>query len=263
VVDALVLSGGAIERERFVGLSPDIVCKAQLPILGRPMVEWVVRGLRSCPRMGRIVVVGPEGIGTPSLRDRGVTLVPEPGGIAANLRAGLDALPGSQRVLALSGDLPLLTPAALDDLFTNAPDADLVYPYVERADILRDFPDRDWLFARTPDGMFTGSSAALCRPEALLANWPWVEEILNARRMKPLGLARMVGPSFALRYLLRRLRVSDVEQKLSSRLHLVGRGYQTRFTELTMDVDKLSDTARVEQVLRQRERTARSQPVPG
>jgi molybdopterin-guanine dinucleotide biosynthesis protein A len=258
MVDALVLSGGAIERERFPDLGAEIERKAQIPILGRPLVEWVVRGLWSCPRIEQIVVVGSLGAAMPGLKEWGAVVMPEASDIAENLRAGLGALSGSRRVLALSGDLPLVSRAALDDLLSHAPEADLVYPYVARADILRDFPDRDWLFARTPAGDITGSSAALCRPETLLANWPWVREILEARRSQPLGLARMVGLSFALRYLIGRLRVDDVEQKLSSQLRLVGRGYQTRFTELSMDVDKASDIPLVERVLRAREAAAGS-----
>src|SRR5439155_601218 len=113
----------------------------------RPMVEWVVRGLRSCPRIEWIVVVGDEGAVTPPLQESGAVVMREAGGIAENLQAGLGALSGSRRVLALSGDLPLVSRAALDDLLSHAPEADLVYPYVHRADIQRDFPERDWLFA--------------------------------------------------------------------------------------------------------------------
>lgn len=263
MIDALVLSGGSLETGRFPGFGPEDVCKAQLPILGRPMVEWVVRGLRSCPQIRCIATVGDPRLGTPALRKYGATVTPEAGEIGRNLRAALDALPGAERVQGLSGDLPLVSREALEDLFTNAPQADLVYPYVGRADILRDFPERDWLFAHTPEGVFTGSSAALFRPEAVLANWQWVEEILNARRRSPVGLALMVGPTVALRYLLRSLRVVDVEKKLSSLLHFVGCGFQTHFTDLTMDVDKWSDVALVERVLKQREeqRAAQSRRV--
>jgi molybdopterin-guanine dinucleotide biosynthesis protein A len=253
MVDALVLAGGTIEKERFQGLDPAIARKAQIPILGRPMVEWVVRSLRDCPQVGRIVVVGHESLDTPSLRALDAGVAPERADIDENLRAGLDALPVSPRVLALSGDVPLLTRASLDDLFTNAPEADVVFPYVERADITRDFPDREWIFARTRSGHLTGSSMALVRPDALLANWRWVEEILGARRRKPWSLALMFGLPLGVRYVLGTLGVADVEEKLSALLHLSGRGYGTRFSELAMDVDKFSDIAFVEQVLRTRQ----------
>lgn len=252
VVDALVLAGGELERERFAGAPPETARKAQLPLLGRPMVEWVVRGLRASQRVQRVVVVGDPSLDTPALRDLAVRLVPEQGGIAANLRAGLDALPGGERLLAVSGDLPLLHPEALEDLLDHAPNADLVFPYVERADIERLFPHRGWIYARTPEGELTGASAALARPEALRTRWRWVEELLHARRKSVLALAAMIGPVFALKYLCGRLRPADVEARLSRLLGLTARGYRTRFPELAMDVDKYTDIAVVESVLRAR-----------
>jgi len=249
--DALVLAGGALERERFPSVDPRITAKAALPILERPMVEWVLAALRQAPGVHRIVVAGPEALAAVRWDEFDATREPEGAGIAANLRAGLEALPGAQRVLVVSADLPLLTPMAVADLLDHAPDADVVFPYVERADVLRDFPDRGWIFAATPEGAFTGSALGIVRPEAALANWNWVERLLDARRRSVLGLAAMVGPVMALSYLIRRLRISDVDARLSALLHLEGRGYRSRFAEIAMDVDNETDVPLVEAVLRQ------------
>lgn len=257
MVDAVVLAGGGLEKDRFPNLGPSIRRKAEIPILGRPMVEWVVSALRASPGVGRIELVGDASLDSPGLRALEARLRPEVGDIAGNLRVGLAALgcgdAPAERSLVLSGDLPLLTRAALEDLFTHAPRADVVFPYVERGDILSAFPGREWIFARTPDGDFTGSSAALLRREAVLERWAWVEQLLNARRLSPLRLALMIGPSLAGKYLLRRLRVVDAEKKLSTLLRLEGRGYRTRCPELAMDVDKASDIPLVERILRERE----------
>jgi CTP:molybdopterin cytidylyltransferase MocA len=252
-MDALVLAGGELETERFTGLDPSVRRKAQIPVLGRPMVEWTVAAVRSCTGVKRIVVVGDESLATRELRDLNASVVPEGAGIADNLRAGLAALPGAAGVIAVSADLPLVTRAGLEDLMTNAPAADVVFPYVERKEIIAAFPDREWIFAQTPEGAFTGGAAGLFRCEPVLANWNWVEQLLEARRKSVLGLAAMIGPVFAVKYLLHRLRVADVERKLSALLHLEGRGYCTCFAELAMDVDKFSDVALVEDVLRARE----------
>ena len=250
----MVLSGGSIETERFAGLDPAIARKAQLPLLGRPMVEWVVRALRAAEGLGRVVVVGHPDLATPGLRELAVELVPEAGGITENLRAGLEPLRGSERVLLVSGDLPLLTAAAVEDFLHQAPDADVVFPYVAREDALREFGDREWMFARTPDGYFTGCSAALFRPEAVFAQWKWVDQALSARRRSVLGLALLIGLPMAVKYALGRLRVRDVEARVSALLHLRARGYRTRYTELAMDVDKYTDIAFVEEILRGRAR---------
>src|SRR5262249_9811750 len=130
-VDAIVLAGGALETERFPGIDAGVRRKAQLSLLGRPMVERVAQALRSCSQSGRIVIVGPESLASAERRALGVGVTPEAGSITENLRAGLDALPGGRRIFALSGDLPLLCPAALHDLLARAPEADIVFPYVE------------------------------------------------------------------------------------------------------------------------------------
>ncbi len=252
MVDALVLAGGRLETDRFPDLDPrKISGKAAVPLLGKPMAWWVARALRACPEIARIVVVGPCALDTPEMAALGATVAPERDRICANLRAGLDALPGSEMLFGVSGDLPLITRAAIADFLAFAPEADIVFPYVEREDVERDFPDRNWIYANAPEGRLTGGAAFLCRPPALLEHWEWVEKILGARRRSVLGLAMMVGPASAMKYALGRLRVSDVEDRMSALLHLTARGYRTRFPTLAMDVDKSSDIPLAEEILRQ------------
>ncbi len=253
-MDVVILAGGELEVERFQGLEPLVPYKAAVPILGRPMVEWVIVAARSCPTVARIRVVTYPELQSPEWEELEATLVPQVGSIAGNLRAGLEALPDADRVLVLSGDLPLVTREALENLLAHAPDADVVFPYVERRDVLRAFPDREWIFSETPEGAFTGSAVGLCRPQALLEHWRWVEDLLEARRKKPLELAAMFGLPFLLKLFFRRLRVRDIEAKLSHLIHITGRGYQSPHAELAMDVDKFSDIAFVEGVLAGRER---------
>lgn len=248
-VDVLVLAGGTLETERFQGLVPLVPYKAAVPILGRPMFERVVAVARGCPAVRRIRVVTYPALASPELAALEAEVIPERGEIADNFRAGLEALPGAERVLLLSGDLPLLTPASLADLLSRAPGADVVFPYVEREDVLRAFPDREWIFSHTPEGAFTGSAVLLCRPPAVLAHWSWVEDLLAARRKSPLQLASMFGPGFGLKLLLKRLRVRDVEAKLSQLLHVTARGYRSRYPELAMDVDKYGDVVFAEEYL--------------
>lgn len=162
---------GRIEADRFPQLSRQVETKAAAPILGRPLVDWCVKAVRASAGIDRIAVVGPERLADCLPPRPGLTLVPERGEIAGNLAAGLEALGSGRRVLVLSGDLPLLTPRAIEDLLTNAPDADMVYGYVSRKAALGEFPERDWVFARTPEGAFTGGSVGLLWPDIVRRNW--------------------------------------------------------------------------------------------
>ncbi|MFN3651633.1 MAG: nucleotidyltransferase family protein [Armatimonadota bacterium] len=263
MIDAVVLAGGELERERFQGLTAAVDAKAEIPILGRPMVEWTVRALRETGAVDRIVVVGPASLSAGELRALGVDLIPERGGLAPNVRTGLEALSGSPRVLVLSADLPLVSREALLDLLEHAPEADVVFPVVERAEAERRFGDREWIYARTADGEFTGSALGLVRPGAVLRRWEWAERLLDARRLSPLRLAMMVGPLIAFKYLFGALRIRDVEQRLSRILKVGGRAYRSRYPELAMDVDKLSDLAFVERELRRRGTEKSGTPAGG
>jgi GTP:adenosylcobinamide-phosphate guanylyltransferase len=253
--DGLILAGGGIERDRFAPLDPRIQCKAQIPLLGRPVIDWVVAGLRAADnRIGRIVVVGRASLASAWLTRHGVTLVPEAGDIAANLRAGLQLLSESPRVLALSGDLPLLGGGAVADLLDGAPSADLIFPIVERADVLRDFSSRSWIFVTTPEGRFTGSSTALLTPAVILDRWNWVEQVLNARRTV-YRLTALFGAGLALKLFLRRMRIVDAEERISRLLRLTAKGYRFGSAEIAMDIDHYSDIAFAEEYLRERNRT--------
>lgn len=252
MTDAIVLAGGSLELDRFPGLDPAIPCKAAIPLLGKPMVLWTVAALRACPGIGRVVVLGGPTLDSPDLRALDATILPEASSITATLKAGLDALPDADQILSISADVPLLTPQAVSDLLEHALAADVVFPYCERTDIERDYPDRGWIFARTPDGEFTGCSAFMAKRASLLERWKWVEELLGARRRSVLGLAMLVGPAFAIKYAMHRLKVADVEDRMSRLLRVRAKGYKTRFTDLAMDVDKTSDIAFVESILRKR-----------
>ena len=87
-------------------------------------------------------------------------------------------------------------------------------------------------------------------------------DLLEARRASPVRLASFFGPGLLLAYCLGRLHMADVEQRVSAQLGVTARGYQTRYAELSIDVDKEEDLARVELLLQRRmEAPTRSRPA--
>jgi GTP:adenosylcobinamide-phosphate guanylyltransferase len=255
--DALVIAGGWIDDPGFhraVGVSR----KAEIPLLGRPLVEWSVEGLRSAPSVRRIVVVGAPEIATPTLRQAVDAVLPEGEGGIENVLRGLDALPGAECVLMVSGDLPLIHREGLEDLLAHAPAADVVFPIVERAHVLRAFPSRHWVFAHAAGlGDFTGSGLLLFLPDVLRHHRPWAERLFATRRSL-FDLARMWGAGFTLKYLLRWLTLEEAEQRVSRVLDLRARAYCSRYPELALDVDHASDLPLCEAWLTERGRAPQS-----
>jgi GTP:adenosylcobinamide-phosphate guanylyltransferase len=250
-IDAIVLAGGTIRDEEFrkaVGVDR----RPLIEVLGKPMVQWVVEVLRASRCIGRVVVLGPPDLLEASVLAMVDAVVEEGADEVDNLYRGIEALPGAVRIVMVASDLALLTPEALDDLLENAPaDADVVVPVCEAGSIGREFADHEWVFVKTRDGSFTGASCFLLRPEALLARRAWIERVFAARRSK-WQLIRMWGIGFSLRALLRRVTLAEAEAHIGKVVGVRGRVYVSRFPELTVDVDRLSDVALVEQHLRRR-----------
>jgi 2-phospho-L-lactate guanylyltransferase (CobY/MobA/RfbA family) len=234
---AIVIAGGEI-HDPLLAQAVNVKTKAEIDFHGRAMVWWVVDALKSCGRIGRVVVVA-----APACRD----LVPNADIFleqredeTSNIFAGIEALEGSRRILMSSGDVPLLTCNALQDFLDNAPDADIVYPIVEQADIVRQFPDREWIFVKTRDGRFTGSSCFLFNPEALVRQRDALQGVMDARRSVR-KLVAMWGLGFALKFMTHRLDIADAEKHLSEVLGLTGRAYVSSYPELAIDVDHPTD----------------------
>ncbi len=212
-------------------------------LAGRPMVDYVVAALRDVPEVARIAVVGDPARLAALYGGTAVVCVAPGETPLANFAAGLDALPGGcPWVLACAGDIPFLTPAAVQDFLRRcrAREADLYYPIVRRADAEARFPGVRRTYARLREGWFTGGNMFLVRKEV-------VPKILGvaadfvAQRKNPLGLARLVGARILWKYLWGRLTVADVERRVLNCYGVTGAGIITPFPEIGVDVDKPED----------------------
>jgi molybdenum cofactor cytidylyltransferase len=127
-IGGLVLAAGA--GRRFGG--GKLVAK----LAGRPLVEHAIEAMLGVPAIERIVVVLGADAGDIAARadlGRVETVVCEGWreGIAASLRAGVDALSGCEAIVVTLGDQPFITPQAitalLDELDAPEPAARATY----------------------------------------------------------------------------------------------------------------------------------------
>lgn len=246
-VGAIILGGGTITEPTFREAA-GVDCKSLIDLRGRPMIQWVAEALKASGAIGSVAAVGPE-----CLRDSGLSevadyILPDRGHEVDNLLSGMDALPDAEHIMMVSSDTPLLTPESVDDLVLNAPVADIVYPSVEKAEVMAQFGERKWVFVRTHEGEFTGSSTVLFRPSAFRDHEDTLRKVFDARR-DVMALVRMWGVGFALKFAMGQLSLRDVEKKISETLNVDGRSYVSAYAELAFDVDKPSDITLAEKCL--------------
>ena len=235
-MQAIVLAG-----QKNVALKTVSSCawEAEIPVLGRPLVDWVIAALKAATAVDEeIIVVGP-----PSIGERNeVTLAPLGETLWDNLHAGLAGLPpGTDRVLICTADVPLLTGPIIDDFVIHAPaEADLVYPVVSRGRTVDRYPETRRTYVRLRGKTVTGGNLIIARPSVLRRIEERAQQLIRHRK-SPVQLARDVGPLLLLRLLTGQLSLAQAERRVSRVFGIQGRVVESPYPEIGLDVDKPHD----------------------
>lgn len=216
--------------------------EALIPIAGRPMVQFVIDGLRQSGRVGRILLVAPPGVLEPHVQGEDLEFVPARGHIVDNVQAGVERLPMTEKVLIASCDIPFITGSIVNDWIESCStrDADLYYPIVERAATDARFPGVKRTYVTLKEGTFTGGNIFMVNPRIVEPCSPRVRRFLDYRK-SPLKLAGLLGWTFILRLLLKSLRLYQLEAKVSEVWGLRGAVIVCPHPEVGVDVDKPGD----------------------
>ncbi len=244
-VDAVVLAGGD-----GAVIDPAVRIKGLVPIAGKPMVEWVVDALRAADEIAEIAVVVPTAENLGSWADKVDKIVVSDGRFIDNTIAGVDSFRNSRPVLVTTGDLPCLSPAAVDDFVTRSlsAGADFSYPLIRKSDVLEQFPGSERTFVKIAGGPVTGGNMMVLTP-ALVAQAREVGQKFFDTRKSPLKMARVVGFPFILKMALGTLDPRDVEAKLGQVLGGRCAAIYTTHASIGADVDKPIDVIVAERVL--------------
>jgi bifunctional UDP-N-acetylglucosamine pyrophosphorylase / glucosamine-1-phosphate N-acetyltransferase len=110
---ALIMAAGAGTRMR------SSLPKVLHEVCGRPMLAWPILAAREAGAGRVCVIVSPGADLSAALPDGVETVVqPEANGTGGALRAAREVITGSDSVLVLSGDHPLISAAVLEELFS-------------------------------------------------------------------------------------------------------------------------------------------------
>lgn len=246
-IGAVILAGG--------GVPPTLVeqChhRALLRLNGRYLLEYQLETLAGVPSIVETALLIPQ----ETLADLdGLSGLKIPAGdtMVENMRRGTEALAAHAptHLLFITGDVPLITPAGLQEYIQSSlnSDAVLTYPIIPRSASERRFPGAKRTYVKLKEGTFTGGNAVLTLANQLDGIYGLIHSLYSARK-DPLKLAGILGWSTVLRMLTGTLTLPYLEGVAARILGAPVRAIVTDHAEIGFDVDKADDLAAVERAL--------------
>lgn len=238
----VILLAGAANNGPLREVSP-VTNEALIDIGGRPMIQYVIDGLRQSKEVRRIAIVAPPGEVEPHVTGENLEFVPSTGSIVDNIVAAARILPKTEQILIATCDIPLINGEIIDGLINlcRQTDADLYYPIVEKSVNEQKYPVVKRTYVTLREGTFTGGNLFLVRPDVIEPTAPKVRKFLEYRKT-PLKMVTLLGFSFLFRYLvLKNLNLKELEKKVSDMWGLKGAVVVCPWPEVGIDVDKPSD----------------------
>lgn len=258
-LDAVVLAGADIHGS--LAACTDTPYEAMIDIQGRPMVEYVVDALRGSAHVGRVVVVGPEHVLGPVLDGKVYRVAQSGNSIVENLLIGIEMLQAEGKILVVTGDIPLLTTAAIDDFIARCAGlaADICYPICRKETNEGKYPGVHRTYATVREGTFTGGNIFILHAEVII-KWRRQIERAVAVRKSVIGMAKLLGFRMMVKFLLGRLSLREIEDRVAQVLGCPVKAVETDYPEIGVDVDKPSD---LELVTRHYRALAPGKPLQG
>lgn len=238
--NAIIFAGGRSPWLKEIA-GTDVRCLARLN--GKRILDYIVEALRESGRIKRIILsISPEAMANEEM-PAGVELCPAEPTLAENVHKGLRMLGFKGNTLYVSDDIPFLHGAVVNDFLDKCeadPGGDFYFPLVPKEVSEATFPGAKRTYGKILEGAFTGGNIILMNPEVVPATTERGKEVF-AKRKSPLALAKMLGASFILKFIFRRLSLKDIEKRGSEVIGFDGRAVISSFAEIGMDVDKLVD----------------------
>ena len=240
--DAILPAGGTIGGEFAEEAGTQV--KALIKIGGITLLERAVRALQESGGIEKIVVIGDESVREEANR-LGVSEILAPGTTAPdNIFRGLDWLQKHSKnpqVLMVTTDLPSITGEMISRFLELCPpSAEVALPIMTQAEYEARFLNAPGEYVPLGGDFYTIGSVALLDADVLRRNRVHLEQVFEARKSQ-LGLARLLGVGFVMKFLLKKLTVQDIETRCKKLLRCEGAAVPHSPSELALDIDTLED----------------------
>lgn len=232
---AVVMAGGGKESLKNFN-DQSSTSKSALPILGKPMVFYVLNALRGSKLVDKILYIGDlDALSRMSL-ELDYT-IPDSGSLFLNAMRALEFFKDEHQVLILTSDIPLIKSYMIDDFLSKCDkSAVFCYSFVRKEDLERLFPNAHRTYVKLKEGTFNGGNLMLVSPSIVLTKKALLEKIVSNRK-NPLYLAKIFGLVGIIRYIIGTLDIPTLEARASKILGGRAQAVLTEYPEISFDVD--------------------------
>ncbi len=236
---AIILAGAS--RQDDFALRYGLNNKAFIPIGNKPMFAHVLGALLESAMIETIVAVGPAA-DLARFKSSRVSLIEDSGDMIDNCLAAMRVLPSSDRVVAVTSDIPMITQTVLDSYLASLTDkeGDFFYPIISKETNERQYPGVKRTYATLREGMFTGGNLSVVNTAMAERIGSRMREFV-ALRKSVLGLGSLMGVKFLFKLLTGQLSIAEVERRMSDLLGCKCVAVICPYPEIGTDIDKESD----------------------
>lgn len=223
--------------------------KALIKIHDKEMVLYVVDALKKLDFIEKVALVGEQDKLMP-LKDHVDVIIDGSDTMTQNILKGVNHFSDEDFILILTSDIPMITSEAIRDFVEKARklDGEFFYPIVKKEYNDKKYPGVKRTYVKIKDGTFTGGNIFLVRAGVIKKAIHKAESFLTYRK-KPWMLARLLGISFIIKFLLGSLTISELENRVSQIFGVKAQAVQSSHPEIGTDVDKESDLMLAKTVL--------------
>ncbi len=241
--DAILPAGGRVPDDFAAEAGTSV--KALIELGGQSVLERTLVALAQTGRVRRSVVIGGEEVHAhPASRLAG-EILPEGASGPDNIYRGLESLLAQpeppDKVLIVTTDLPFLSAELINDFLAKAPlEKDICLPLIRQSAFLERFPGAGATFVKLRDENWTAGCVYTLDTQALMRCRPHIERVFENRKSK-LGMAKLLGPAFVLKFVCNRLTLGDVQRKIQQITRCDGVPVPESPPELAYDIDSLDE----------------------
>jgi CTP:molybdopterin cytidylyltransferase MocA len=248
-IDAFIPAGEGENFEHYDYLLNEagVVNKALIKIAGKPMISYILNALDEAKHVKSITIVGlnAENLGIKISKpvefiEGGKTSFDS---VLAAVTHFTTKSKATEYIMAVSCDIPLITGEMIDRYIETidwSKDKEYYFPAVWKKDFDRHYPNVTKVPLRLKEGKLFSGDLHIFKPSVFSKNKDTLQDIL-ANRKKYWKLVKIVSFRYIIRYLLGRLSLNIIENRLKSIYNLNGAYAIFSYPEVCADLDYIED----------------------